>query len=564
MPGEIVVIKLGGSVLAGEASLRRAVHVLYREIRAGRKVVAVASAFADETDRLMATARSLSPRPDVRAFTALVATGESRSSAALALATDAAGIATALLDTHELDLRTSGPVTDAEPFAVDRGRLRSALEHHDLVVVPGFAGRHEGGGVSLLGRGGSDLSAIFIAHALEASCCALVKDVGGWFRSDPTGGCRERFVTLHWDDALGHPARVVQPRAVEVARRLRRRFAIVDLTGEAGTRVGPEATTVTRASSRPRARVVLLGCGVVGGGIYHHLLEAPDRFEVTRILVRDPARVRLPKPPSEIVTDRAATLDFAATDLVVEAIGGIDPAAELVRRALGAGALVVTANKELVASHGQALKALATRTGTALLHSAAVGGSCPMLEAASAHRGRVRELRALLNGTAGFVLTRVASGRTLEEAVSEAREAGFAEADPSDDLTGLDAARKLSLLARAAFGVELDVASIPREAITAESIAGRGPLQQVSTLHRTGGDAVSASIRLEAKGGAPLSELSEEWNGLFLTLDGGAVVTARGRGAGRWPTAEAMYADVVDAAALVALRGACRDEAVVA
>ncbi|MFU8822258.1 MAG: homoserine dehydrogenase, partial [Gammaproteobacteria bacterium] len=217
---------------------------------------------------------------------------------------------------------------------------------------------------------------------------------------------------------------------------------------------------------------------------------------------------------------------------------------------------VVTANKPVVAEHGPLLEALAARHGRRLAYSASVGGSLPALELAraAAAAGQPRALEGVLNGTCNYILDRVAAGAAFDEALAEAQRLGYAEADPAQDLSGDDAAAKLRILARAAFGAELG-----REAVRVAGIAGLddagvrdGAADGVATRLvagcRLGGNVLESEVgprRVPASGA--LAQVRGEWNLLRIELEDGAEVVARGKGAGRWPTAEAVFADIMDA-----------------
>src|SRR5688572_18183248 len=282
MPGNrLIVLKFGGSVLRDESTLRLAVHEIYRWRRRGWRVAAVVSAFAGRTDELLrrATGRPQADpclndtlvhhrsrrRPgrglthqnandpwhadtaDPHATAALVATGELHSAGLLGLHLDRAGIRAAVLWPMSFDLTAQGPPLDADPVSLDRGRLERALRQHGVVVIPGYVAQDAEGRPVALGRGGSDLTALFIAQALCAEKCRLVKDVDGLYDRDPslaaplaacppvsgglrdrTGGgaasgtagdCPHRYATATFADALATDGSIIQHKAVRFAER---------------------------------------------------------------------------------------------------------------------------------------------------------------------------------------------------------------------------------------------------------------------------------------------------------------------------------------------------------
>ena len=184
-PLDVVVLKFGSSVLRSIADLDRVVAEIYRHARDGRRVVAVVSAIGRSTDQLLDEARSVAAEPDASAHAALLATGELRSAALLHLALRRDGAKSLPLDHLALGIRTEGELLHATPVGLATDRLQRALESHDVVVVPGFVGVHEDGRTSLLGRGGSDLTAVALTSWLNADRCILVKDVDGLYDRDP-------------------------------------------------------------------------------------------------------------------------------------------------------------------------------------------------------------------------------------------------------------------------------------------------------------------------------------------------------------------------------------------
>jgi homoserine dehydrogenase len=298
--------------------------------------------------------------------------------------------------------------------------------------------------------------------------------------------------------------------------------------------------------------VALLGLGTVGLGVYRLLEACPGSFEVAGIAVRDPARHAGEVPAELLGTDAPAVVD--AAEIVVEAIVGEEPAASLAQRALAAGKPVVSANKSLVAARGPELARLAARHDAALRFSAAVGGAVPVLETAArlAATGRLRSIEGALNGTTGFVLDRLAEGHSLPEAVRRAQAEGLAEADPSHDLEGIDLEAKLRVLSRVAFGREAETVS--RTGITGMLPALRrddGEEGRVRLIGRLDFDGrrVRASVAPERLPAAhPLGGLRDEQNGVVFHRHDGPPVVLRGKGAGRWPTAEAVVADLFDLA----------------
>ncbi len=535
----IIVLKFGGSVLDGPAGCRAAVHEIYRYVCEGYRVVAVTSAFRGETDALFSLARAVSSEPHSDATAALVRTGELRSAAALVIACDAAGLRAALVEPHQVKLKATGDSLDADPVSVDADAIREALRSVSVAVVPGYHGYGDDGKPRLLGRGGTDLTALFLANALDAEC-TLVKDVDAWYDNGTP------LRSLHLDDAAKRRDTVVQEKAASYAAINRVPFAVARLgdgTG-AGTAVGLEATAYAGKRHRSRRqkhlRVAFAGVGVVGSGAWYHLSEASADFKVVGGLVRDVDRPRDNWIPRELLVSSPGELP--PHDLLVEAFTTAVDAYPVVKAALLQGVSVVTANKALIATHGEELLRIADSSSALLRYSAAVGGSCPVIEFASSlvAETEIVSVRAILNATSNFVLGEIANGQPLEVAVRTAQEQGYAEADPSSDLSGLDAAYKLVILIHSLTGQWIDVNAISREDLRdLSNTATTGNVKQVATVVLP----ADASVRLDVvEDDDPLSSIAGNWNAVVVeTADGRRSIV--GRGAGRWPTAESVVAD---------------------
>ncbi|HKC25407.1 MAG TPA: hypothetical protein VKF32_11730 [Thermoanaerobaculia bacterium] len=235
----ITVLKFGSSVLAREEDLPRAVAEVLGALGRGERVVAVVSALGKTTEELLARAARLAPHPDPTALAALLATGERASASLLAIALAEAGVSSSLADPERIGLRANGPHLDASPLDVDGAALRDLLETHAAVVVPGFFARRADAAVATLGRGGSDLTALFLAERLGARCI-LVKNVDGVYDGDPAApgaAAAVRFASLSYADALAISTRVVQEKALRFAAARRLPFVVGASLARGGTTV---------------------------------------------------------------------------------------------------------------------------------------------------------------------------------------------------------------------------------------------------------------------------------------------------------------------------------------
>lgn len=556
MHSPIVVLKFGSSVLENHEALPAAVLEIYREIRRGRRVVAVVSAFGNRTDELLASARQLFDEPDPASLARLLETGEAESAATLGMALDQAGVPARILDAGQIGLKTSEEILDAEPHEFDVVRVRQELLAVPVIVVPGFSGKLKSGAPALLGRGGSDLTALFLAHGLRATECRLLKDVDGLLqvRKDGSLDYGTRYATASYDECLRVGGPLIQPKAVEFAARHGLSFRIARCGSGGGTFAGPVESSFESIDPAPAPTTVVLGgLGTVGLGVFRWLQSLKSDFRVAGILVRDLTQPRPDDVPSHLLTDSVETLLEAHPELVIEVIGGTGKAADLVHQARAAGCRVVSANKQLLAIEPELL--IETSFGQdRLLASASVGGSVPALELVGTltQREEVVSVQGILNGTCNYILDRVNSGVEFPDALARAQDLGLAEADPHLDVSGLDCVYKLSLLATRAFKEEVTVDRIDCEGldgITAERLQkaseSDGELKLVATARCTSAGIV-ARVGLEILlPHHPLFGCEKEANRLVVETEGHRQVVIDGKGAGRWPTTVAVVGDVL-------------------
>ena len=324
---------------------------------------------------------------------------------------------------------------------------------------------------------------------------------------------------------------------------------------------------MTRAGTVGTVNVGLLGCGNVGAALVELLAERRDAIaartgitlDVTRVAVRDVAKHRSVTPPPGVLTDSAAdVVKDPDVEIVVELIGGLEPARELVLDALAAGKPVVTGNKELLATAGAELFDAAGKAGVDLLFEAAVGGGIPLIRPLreSLAGERVERVMGIVNGTTNYILTRMTeAGATYAEALAEAQQLGYAEADPTADVEGHDAAAKAAILAGIAFGVKVTDADVHREGVsgvTATDIAYAGRLGYLVKLlaiaEMVDGEVAVRVHPVMIPREHPLAAVRESFNAVFV--EGAAVgeLMFYGRGAGGRPSASAVLGDLIDAA----------------
>jgi homoserine dehydrogenase len=532
---QIIVLKFGSSVLHDENDLPAAVHEIYRWWREGFQVVAVVSAFGDTTNELTRRAHSVCDQPKDAFVAQLLATGEAASSALLGLALSRSGVPATVLDAEQAGLATNGPTLDADLVSVDSARLFEGLRD-GVVVLPGFVGKGPSGQTTLLGRGGSDLTALFLAQRL-GGVCRLIKDVNGLYTSDPNAArSAARFVRVSYATARRTGGAVVQLKAIDFAERHRLKFTISSVASCCATEIGPYADSIAlKDVNAEPLRVVLLGCGTVGGGVYQRLITLPQFFKVLAVGTRD-------------ITRLEALLE-EPVDVIVELLGGEEPARTLISKALRLGRHVVTANKALLATDVAHLQKLAALNGLSLKYSAAVGGVLPAFETINRARssGPLHSISGVLNGTTNFILDQLADGHSLSDAVITAKQRGYAECNPQLDLDGTDAAQKLILLARAAFDVDLPLSAIHRRGIEDVQLRKTRRVTRLVAECRREADGFVATVSpIELHPDHPLAHVRGVENRLLIQSQTGKRWEISGHGAGRWPTTEAVLADLFD------------------
>lgn len=325
------------------------------------------------------------------------------------------------------------------------------------------------------------------------------------------------------------------------------------------------------ADARPVLRVAVLGCGVVGTEVVRLLTTQADdlasrvgaRLELVGVAVRDVDAERDPVVDRTLLTTDAEGLVEKA-DVVVELMGGLQPAKDLLLRAIEHGASVVTANKALLAQDGPVLYAAADAAGVDLYFEAAVAGAIPIVRPVreSLAGDHVRRVLGIVNGTTNYVLDRMATeGLDLEQAVKEAQALGYAEADPTADVEGYDAAAKAAILASLAFHTRVSLDDVDREGITsltADDVAWAERTGYVIKLLAIaergesraddGGTTAGIQVRVHpalVPSAHPLAGVRGAFNAVFVEADAAGELMFYGRGAGGQPTASAVLGDVV-------------------
>jgi len=325
-----------------------------------------------------------------------------------------------------------------------------------------------------------------------------------------------------------------------------------------------------------RVRIGLVGLGTVGGSFYELLAGNADEIsrrlgvaiEVPVVAVRDPSRPRAVAAGTRVVGDWRLVLDDPSLAVVVELVGGTGVAREVVRGALERGKHVVTANKALLAAHGEELFALARAKGVELLFEASVCGGVPIVKVLreSLLGNRVGRILGIVNGTTNYILTRMSGeGLGYADALAEAQAMGFAEADPTADVSGADAAQKISILASVAFGSWVDWREVLCEGITRVTPRDIAFARSAGFVFKL----VAAASLVEGRPlvtvypamvpvDHPLAAVRGEYNGVMVDADFLGPSVYQGRGAGGRPTASSLASDLGDLARILVAGSAAR------
>jgi homoserine dehydrogenase len=317
----------------------------------------------------------------------------------------------------------------------------------------------------------------------------------------------------------------------------------------------------------------LLGLGTVGAGVAGIVASPEGRHPLVgnlalrRVAVRDLSRPRPVELPAELLTtDPEAVVDDPAVDIVVEVMGGLEPARSLILRAIAAGKPVVTANKAVIARYGEEIAAAAAAKGVYVLIEAAVGGGIPIIEPLKQSLGgnRIQRVSGIINGTTNYILSRMADeGAAYEAVLADAQQLGYAEADPAADVEGGDAADKITILSGLAYGGSIERAAIPTEGINKLNSRDVNYAAQlgyvvklVATAQFLGADP-DGTVQLDVRVNPtllpkehPLAGVHGVNNAILVEGDPVGRVMFYGPGAGAGPTASAVVADILNIAGI--------------
>lgn len=310
--------------------------------------------------------------------------------------------------------------------------------------------------------------------------------------------------------------------------------------------------------------IALLGAGTVGGGVYKLIKDNQEEFKdrtgalitVKKVLVKDITKDRPGFEKSVLTDDFNEIINDKDIEIVVELMGGIHPALDYVTESLKAGKQVVTANKDLIAEYGELIGNLAEQMGSDLLFEAAVAGAIPIIRPLkqSMAGNNVSEIMGIVNGTTNYILTKMSeTGMSYADALAKATELGYAEADPTADVEGYDAGRKVAIMATIAFHSRVVFNQVYTEGITKITADDIRYAKEFGYVIKLVGVAKQTENGIEAKvhpmlipEDHPLAGVRDSYNAVFVHGDAMEDITFMGRGAGMMPTASAVMGDVID------------------
>lgn len=308
----------------------------------------------------------------------------------------------------------------------------------------------------------------------------------------------------------------------------------------------------------------ILGMGTVASGLVNIIEMNNTKFtkilckeiKVQKVLVKNIKKKRDINIPQEVyTTDPYEVINDKDVQILVELIGGIDPALEYIKAALNNKKHVVTANKALIATHGEELEMLAQKNKVRLMYEASVGGGIPIINTMneSLFANEFDEIVGIINGTTNYILTQMTErGLEFDQAVKEAQDLGFAEADPSSDVDGDDAAFKLAILSTIAFGQSIHMNDVSKEGITKISKEDINYAKELGYNIKLLATALKSENEIELKvhpafihSGHPLSTVKNEFNAVLLKGNAVGEIMLYGRGAGSLPTGSAVLGDII-------------------
>lgn len=554
MSYKTIVLKFGHSILKNESNIPEVIAETYLYLRQQYKIVVIVSALGNTTNELKDHIKNIFPDgisdAPKESLAPLLASGEIISSNLVTIGFNQAGIRATNLN-HQV-IATTGDILDSSPVTLNIDKINQLFAEFDVLVLPGFIGVNENNQTTLLGRGGSDFSAIFVANKLKAQSCVLYKDSHGIVENISLAPEKQMvFLETSYDYCLNIPYEVIQYKALDYAKKHQQEIIIKNLYKPNQTIINNKKSDLTSQLVEPirKTKILLLGLGTVGLGVFYKLLSNSRYFEIVGIGVKNLDKHAVHGIDKNIISDDANTILKREYDVLVELVGGTQ-SKEFIVQALKHGKHVITANKLVIAENFEELHALAKEKGAQLKYSAAVAGVIPVLETIISLRKNnieILEVSGILNGTSNFILTQVNDGNSLESSIKLAQEKGYAESDPTLDINGMDAFHKIKIISLLAFD-KIPTNSIVEGLDQLASLPNNN--DKITKLIATGkivdGKLVTNVELKQLENTDCLAKIDGVNNCVVIKTSNAPDIKLYGKGAGRWPTAVAVYADILD------------------
>jgi len=550
---KIIVLKFGHSILKSEADIPQVIAETYLYLRQQHKILVVVSALGNTTNELALHIKNIFPDgindAPVESLANLLGSGEIISSNLVTIGFNQAGLQAFNLN-HEV-IKTSGDILDAVPISLDTDKINNLFNIYDVLVLPGFIGVNENKQTTLLGRGGSDFSAIFAASGLVADSCILYKDSNGIVEDINLPLEEQRiYAQISYNHCLKISSQVIQHKALEYARDHSLMLIIKNIYSQNQTIINAiEEFAFNPVKKIKKEKIVLLGLGTVGLGVFYKLLKNNRFFEIVGIGVKNLDKHQHHGIDNKILSNDVNEILSRDYDILIELTGGIQ-AKDFILNALQNKKHVVTANKLVIAEFFNELHAIAIKNGVSLKYSAAVAGVVPVLETITNLRKKnvtITAISGILNGTSNFILSNVDKGFLLEDAIKIAQDKGYAESDPTLDINGMDALHKIKIISFLAFSQKPD--KILVEGL--EQLENLPENKDMATKLIATSKIINGSLivkiqlqQLDKK--SILASITGANNCVIIKTNDNKELILQGRGAGRWPTAVAVYADILD------------------
>ncbi len=546
----IAVLKFSGSLLSKIEEIPQAVHEIYQYLRAGYRVLAVVSSMDNNNSKYPGIENFeeegvIPPAPE---FAELLASGETATACLFTIGLDRAGIKAKKL--HHQCLLTKNSLLNSDPESFTTDLVASLFERYSVLVLPGAIGYDQAKKTTLLGQKGADYTAIYAAWSLHADTCVIYKDINGIYEKETKDSEPRQYDALSYSDLLKLPSPIIHHKAIKFAEAQNISFSIKSLTKLFKTTVGEAPSTFYSQNETVNPlNVALLGLGTVGYGVYKHLLANQHLFNIVGIAVTDLKKHERAQLPKDIISNNWTEILSRNCDVVIELTGDAASSEAMIRQAITQGCHVITANRALIAEKGIELCQLAAKNKVQLLYSASIGGAIPVIEALQ-NIGDVKSITGILNSTCNFILDKVKEGQTLNHTLSLTKILKLSENESTLDLYGIDASEKAIILSRIAYGRDPDSVDITgiqyldETKIREAHLAGKNIRLVVNcTLenHHIKTKVEPITIDLNHS----LAHVTGTHNAVLIHTKHNGILELHGTGAGRWPVAESVFADLI-------------------